>query len=122
QIIESDVFKSKMEKLIRTILDTEWVDELRLNKLNDVLKLERARKASSPNPWFEVNPDSSPADSISTRFAWNQAFIESLKEQGIAGKTDEELIGNWQISQANIQLKIAKEKEIDDKMNSDEPW
>ena len=121
-LVESDQFKQKIDKVINEKLESEWADNIKETKLNEILKLERSKKYNSPNPWFEINPDSSSTDPTNTRYSWNQAFIADLREKGIEGRSDEDVIERWKSHDNEIQLKLSKKKEHEDRMTSEEPW
>lgn len=84
-------------------------------------------RMESPIPWYELfgasyDIETPPLEPIRERYRWNPAFIKHLRESGITGEHDHEVISAWEhkIERERIKRLIAIEREA--KKNSTEPW
>lgn len=76
---------------------------------------DEARR-NSKDPWVEIrSADYNEARGIHIELDWNDAFIEYLKESGIKGKTDEEIVQKWLAMMYQHLVEKLEEKVIDDK-------
>lgn len=72
------------------------------NDLNEQLGVYRKReeadkaKYESKEPWVEIrSADFNEARGVRIELDWNDAFIEHLKESGIKGANEEEIVQKW---------------------------
>lgn len=50
----------------------------------------------SSEPWVQVlGADPDPENGIKIELDWNQAFVDYLREQGIVGTEDEQVVQRW---------------------------
>ena len=68
------------------------------NEIQTFRQKEEADKAKyeSPEPWVEIrSADFSEVKGIQIALDWNDAFIQNLKESGLKGSNDEEIVQKW---------------------------
>lgn len=126
----SNLFKDKeLEARLasfETSLDNLKADkekaEQQLAQANQELSVFRDKQAAdearrnSKDPWVEIrSADYNEARGIHIELDWNDAFIVYLKESGIKGKTDEEIVQKWLAMMYQHLVEKLEEKVIDDK-------
>jgi hypothetical protein len=50
---------------------------------------------ASPDPWVEVEGWTETAQGVRAELEWNDAFVAYLREQGIPGTDDEQVVQRW---------------------------
>jgi len=88
----ADALKSERDKLKA---EKEAFERERTEKQRDYNKLMK----SSNQPWINIesgNPDEADADKgIPIELEWNDAMIKYLKQSGVPGITEDEIIQTW---------------------------
>lgn len=105
---ESDEYKAEMRKAAIEMLEEDRVrqqeeeqNRLRqhqedMDKAESDLKLLKEKMADSPEPWvYIVGSGIDPSRGISVELEWNDSFIRFLRQQGIDGANDEDVVQVW---------------------------
>jgi regulator of replication initiation timing len=82
------------EQNLSLLRDNEVITE-KLIEYEEQEKLEEQKK-TGPEPWVEVkSADYSEVRGFKIELDWNDAFVQHLKESGIKGNSDEEIVQKW---------------------------
>lgn len=91
-------FTAKLEETQKILVETELELEESRKELEVFRKQEEADAArrTSPEPWVEIKGDKiDPVKGIQIELDWNDAFIQYLKDNGLAGKDEDTIVQKW---------------------------
>lgn len=93
QTLQTELEEAKKEKEELVEEKKEMERELAVFRQQ---KKENEERYKSKTPWVEIKgADVDSAKGIKIELDWNDAFIVDLREAGIKGKTDEEVVQKW---------------------------
>lgn len=91
-------------------------DELSVRRQQD--EADEAKR-NGVEPWVEIKSDSvDPVKGIQIELDWNEAFVQYLKDNGIAAKSDEGIVQKWVAMLYQDLMQKMEQRVIDD---SDKP-
>lgn len=69
-----------------------------------------AKMKASSDPWIELEGWSDTKEGVKIELEWNDAFIQSLKDSGLSGTDEDQLVQKWLITiMQDISSKISDE-------------
>lgn len=80
------------------------------------MEAEDEARRSGKEPWVEIrSADTNDARGLRIELDWNTAFVEYLKENGIKGKIEEEVVQKWLAMLYQDLIEKLESKIIDEK-------
>lgn len=109
-------------KAIKTQIMAELKEERAMEEEERKMRQEEERKAheeyvakmkSSPDPWVEIVGWTETNDGgVNIELDWNDPFIKSLREAGITGSDEDQIVQKWiTFIMSDIASKIEEDKE-----------
>lgn len=91
------VLKSSILEDMKT--DKEKAHQLRIAEREEEKKaydVYTAKMKASSEPWVDIKGDMiNTEEGIRTELDWNDAFVKNLREEGITGADDEQVVQHW---------------------------
>jgi hypothetical protein len=129
EIIDVDSIESTpMDNLISTIRQ-QVVAELKSDKARErqdaIMAREDAKKAqtefvdkmkASADPWVDIQGWVETDQGVRVELDWNNAFVQHLKDQGVSGADDDQIVQQWVV----LLLRDMTEKLVEDTPESSE--
>lgn len=113
---------NKLEEMIATANREKQEAVARAEEMQTELNMFRDQKAEDENrrnssePWVEIkSADYSDNKGFRIDLDWNTAFIDYLKESGIKGKVEEEIVQKWLAMLYQHLVETLESKVIDEK-------
>lgn len=109
----------------------KWFKDRKIERERKIKETARTNfineRKNSDIPWVELigkpySIDNPPLEPVSERYLWNHAFILKLRTDGYKGEFDYDVMRDWEITQELNRIKILKEKDVELKKKSSEPW
>ena len=97
--LEEKLYEKIRQKVIQEITEKENIEKLKYQQ--ELEEKEKARKnyvedmRESNIPWFDLTGFVVEGDNLKVEMEWNASFITMLKNAGIAGITDDEIVKKW---------------------------
>lgn len=108
QINETQAAK---ERLAQQLTETE--EELQVFRK---MEAEDDARRSGKEPWVEIrSADSNDARGLRIELDWNTAFVEYLKDNGIKGTVEEEIVQKWLAMLYQDLIEKLESKVVDEK-------
>jgi hypothetical protein len=78
------------------LIETQRLESQRLREAQKAAEEEIEAKRNGIEPWVEIkSADFDAVRGFKIELDWNEAFIQHLKESGVKGKTEEEVVQRW---------------------------
>lgn len=99
--VDLDVILQEQQSVnatLRRIEEEKAETQAKLERLKELEEKEAAEKAKKegPEPWVEIrSAEYSEIHGFKIELDWNEAFVQYLKESGLKGRNEEEVVQKW---------------------------
>jgi hypothetical protein len=92
---KQSVIKQVLDSLKQENENEKFVKEAKLKEETKVYEQYTNTMKESDNPWVDIKGWATDEHGVKVELDWNESFVNYLKENGITGTSDEEIVQKW---------------------------